>query len=140
MYIEGRTSDQWQKLQTGELDEDPDPELVDAVEDRLREEGVLAGGSDATEQVDLSGAVSPPSASTTGSVSVEDVMEVREKLELLLEQAEYTDDQRAEFVAKKGIEWIDGLVESAIVTTETIYTLIAQPLCDQVCIDFQWLL
>jgi len=28
----------------------------------------------------------------------------------------------------------------AIVTTETSYTLIAQQSCDQVCIDFQWLL
>ncbi|RQG93854.1 hypothetical protein EA473_14190 [Natrarchaeobius chitinivorans] len=27
-----------------------------------------------------------------------------------------------------------------IVTTGTIYTLIAQLSCDQVCIDFQWLL
>ncbi len=31
-------------------------------------------------------------------------------------------------------------IAAAIVTTETIYTLIAQPSCDQVCIDFQWLL
>jgi len=28
----------------------------------------------------------------------------------------------------------------AIVTTATIYTLIVQPSCDQVCIDLQWLL
>ncbi|RQG94089.1 hypothetical protein EA473_13570 [Natrarchaeobius chitinivorans] len=29
---------------------------------------------------------------------------------------------------------------ATIVTTGTIYTLIAQLSCDQVCIDFQWLL
>ena len=31
-------------------------------------------------------------------------------------------------------------VAIAIVTIETIYTLIALLSCDQVCIDFQWLL
>ncbi len=30
--------------------------------------------------------------------------------------------------------------DTPIVTTETIHTLIAQQSCDQVCIDFQWLL
>ncbi len=42
------------------------------------------------------------------------------------------------------IFWLTGVMKLrfrvTIVATETIYTLIAQLSCDQVCSDFQWLL
>lgn len=89
------------------------PELLDAVETRLREESVLAGGSGGTgegveEQERTSSRPARP-ASATETPSVERIQDVQEQMQLLLEQAQYTENTEAEFVANKGIELLDEL-------------------------------
>lgn len=42
--------------------------------------------------------------------------------------------------AQTSLPEVDQYLERTIVTTETIYTLMTQLSCNQVCIDFQWLL
>ncbi|WP_348609760.1 hypothetical protein [Halobaculum rarum] len=103
--------EEWQKLRDGDLDEDPEPELRDAVEQRLVDSGALVG-----EQEEQSEIVSRERASAEqvkGMVRASEIDTVIEKLELLQEQAEYTQNGDAEFVAKKCIEWLDELIEQA---------------------------
>ncbi|RZV12526.1 hypothetical protein BDK88_0062 [Natrinema hispanicum] len=57
-----------------------------------------------------------------------------------------TSDQSADVVTEL-LDSVSGIflnekvvLLTTIVTTETTYTPIAQPSCDRVCIDFQWLL
>ncbi|WP_312908181.1 hypothetical protein [Natronosalvus caseinilyticus] len=109
--IEDREPDEWQKLREGDLEEDPDPELKDAVEQRLREAGALAGEREERSEAASREAVS--SAQVEGMVPASEIADVRDKIELLLEQAEYTGDEDAEFVARKGLQWIDDLLEQA---------------------------
>lgn len=109
----GNAPEEWQKLREGDLEEDPEPKLRDAIEQRLLEEGALAGVSTGNESRDgvPSDRVSPDQSE--GVVATEDIADVLEKVELLREQAEYTADGDAEFVAKKTIEWLDELIEQA---------------------------
>lgn len=103
--------EEWQKLRDGDLDEDPEPELRDAIEQRLVEAGALAG-----EREEQSEAVSRERASAKqveGMVPASDIDAVLEKVELLREQAEYTQNGDAEFVAKKTREWLGELIEQA---------------------------
>lgn len=115
--IEGRDASEWKKLREGDLEEDPSPELLDAVESRLREASVVTPREEGTGEAESESTSGLEQrelpASVSGAVSAADVQEVRSRMELLLEQAEYTESSDAEFVARKGIEWIDDLLESA---------------------------
>ena len=111
--IEDRDKEDWQKLREGDLDEALSPELLDAVETRLREESVLADTESEAEEETSDQPTRSRSASTDGVVPVEDVLDVRARMELLLEQAEYTGGSEAEFVAIKGVEWLDELIDDA---------------------------
>ena len=111
--IEERDKDDWQKLREGDLDEALSPELLDAVETRLREDSVLADTESETEGEMSDQPTRSRSASAEGVVPVEDVLEIRENIELLLEQAQHTENRHAEFVAEKGVEWLDELIDAA---------------------------
>lgn len=109
--IEKRDPEDWRKLREGDLEEDPDPELRDAVEQQLLDAGALAGASEGRSEV-----VSRKQASAElaeGMVAAEDIADMRDKVELLLEQAEHTGNADAEFATKKTIEWLDELLEQA---------------------------
>jgi hypothetical protein len=107
--IEDRDPSEWQKLREGDLEEDPNPELRDAVEQRLIDAGALAGQEVQESQGNVSGERASP-AQVEGMVAAEDIADVREKVELLLEQAEYTGNADAEFATQKTIEWLDELL------------------------------
>ena len=116
--LEKRDPDEWQKLREGDQKKDLPVELLDGVETRLREEDVLAGWPDECradgedeEPATISSRAQP--ASTTETSSVESVQEVRERMQLLLEQAQHTGSAEAEFVAQKGVEWMDELAKQA---------------------------
>lgn len=116
--IESRTPDEWRKLREGDLDDDSPPELVDAVETRLREAEIMTARTEepaGSESVSKHGGPEKqkdePPASASRSIPAEDVQAVRAQMELLLEQAEYTGNSDAEFVARKSIEWLEGLLE-----------------------------
>lgn len=109
--VDDRNPTEMQKLQEGEPNKELDEELEAAVEQRLRETGALAG-----EREEQSGAVSHESVAAEqaeGMVPASEIADVRDKVELLLEQAEYTEDAEAEFVARKGLDWLDELLEQA---------------------------
>lgn len=109
--IDDRKPTEMQKLQEGEPNKELDDELEAAVEQRLNQAGALAGERDEQEE-----AVSRERASAEqveGMVPASEIDAVLEKLELLQEQAEYTENGDAEFVARKTIEWLDELIEQA---------------------------
>lgn len=115
--IEDRAPSEWKKLREGDLDQDLSPDLLNAVEMRLRETGAETPRKEDAGETETE---SPPeweqqklTASVSGTVAAADVQEIRERMDLLLEQAEYTESSDAEFVARKGLEWIDELLESA---------------------------
>lgn len=110
--IEKRDPEDWKKLRDGDLEEDPEPELRDAVEQRLLDAGALAG----PEERESRESVSRERASAEqveGMVPASEIDDVLEKLELLQEQAEYTENGDSEFVARKTIEWLDDLIKQA---------------------------
>jgi len=109
----GSVPEEWQKLREGDLEEDPEPELQDAIEKRLLEEGALASVGTEKESQDGVPSDRVSSDQSEGAVATEDIMDVLEKVELLREQAEYTADGDAEFIANKTIEWLDELIEQA---------------------------
>lgn len=116
--LEKRDPDEWQKLRDGDQEKDLPVELLDAVETRLREDGVLADGSDVggaynDDEEPATASHRTQSASMTEIPPVESVKEVRKRMQLLLDQAQHVGNTEAEFVAKKGVEWMDELVESA---------------------------
>lgn len=109
--IEDRDPSEWQKLREGDLEEDPDPELRDAVGERLVEADALA-----VEREEQSESVSRERESeqpVEGMVAAEDIADVRDKVELLLEQAEHTGSDDAEFATQKTIQWLDELLDES---------------------------
>lgn len=106
--IENRNPPEWKKLRDGDLNEDPAPELRNAVEQRLLDTGALA---DSNEEQESQETISRDQVE--GMVAAEDISNVREKVELLLEQAEHTGHADAEFATQKTIEWLDELLEKA---------------------------
>ncbi|MFC6720730.1 hypothetical protein [Halobacteriaceae bacterium SHR40] len=108
--IEKRDREDWKKLQEGDLEEDPDPELRDAVEQRLLESGAVGGKKERDSRDSVLGKQTS-GGQVEGMVPASEIDAVLEKLELLQEQAEYTDNGDAEFVARKTIEWLDELIE-----------------------------
>ncbi|WP_226042492.1 hypothetical protein [Natrinema sp. DC36] len=109
--IDDRDFTEMQKLQEGEVNKELDEELEAAVEQRLRDAGALAGTSE--EQIEDVPRESMSSAQVEGMVPASEIADVRDKIELLLEQAEYTGDEDAEFVARKGAQWLNDLLEQA---------------------------
>jgi len=109
--IEDREPDEWEKLREGDLEEEIPQNVKEAVSDRLRRAGVETADSDLDELRE--GAVSEDMIPEGGAVPVEEIVGVRERIELLREQAEFTDDQEALFVAEKGLSWLDELIEQA---------------------------
>lgn len=93
------------------------------------EEDVAESDEETVEKKDSGGepATADPSASTStsrpatgGGVSAEDIQSVREKADLLREQAEFeaagessSEIRKAEFIAEKTVEWLDELIEQA---------------------------
>jgi hypothetical protein len=96
--IDDRDQSEWVKLRPGDLDKEPHPELVEAVRRRLVAEGVVPG--DGRE-----------SATKKDAVPREDIEDVKERLELLEAQAEFTGEKHAEFVASRAITWLDDILE-----------------------------
>ncbi|MFA9517285.1 hypothetical protein ACERIT_08725 [Halopenitus sp. H-Gu1] len=109
--IEDRDPENWEKLREGDLEEEPSESVKNAVRERLRQAGVATtdGGMDELREA----AVSESHPSASGTVPASEIDAVLEKLELLQEQAEYTENGDAEFVAKKCIEWLDDLRSQA---------------------------
>lgn len=101
-----------------------DEQVQTVIDPVLYSTGINSNKSDDTEQSDQ-----PTESTETGSasrdtgsggVSVDELRNVREKVELLREQAEYEgagEDsaaaRRAEFIGNKAVEWIDDLIDSA---------------------------
>lgn len=110
--IEKRDAKDWKKLREGDLKEDPEPELRDAVEQRLLDAGALAGQEDQGSRRSVS-RERTSAGQVEGMVAAEDIADVRDKVELLLEQAEHTGNADTEFATQKTIEWLDELLEQA---------------------------
>jgi hypothetical protein len=110
--IEDRDQSEWQKLRSGDLEEDSDPELRDAVEQRLIDVGALAGHEEQESRENVSHERTS-AEQVEGTVAAEDIADVRDKVELLLEQAEHTGNADAEFATQKTIQWLDELLEQA---------------------------
>lgn len=109
--IDDRDFPEMQKLQEGEANKELEEGLEAAVEQRLLEAGALAG-----EREEQSEAVSRDRTSAEqveGMVAAEDIADVRDKVDLLLEQAEHTGNADAEFATRKTIEWLDELLDQA---------------------------
>lgn len=107
-----RDPEDWKKLREGDLEEDPDPELRDAVEQRLIDAGALSGQEERESRENVS-RERASAGQVEGMVPASEIDAVLEKVELLREQAEYTGDGDAEFVAKKTREWLGELIEQA---------------------------
>ena len=116
--ISDRQPERWQKLREGDLDQDFSQELLDAVETRLKGiEGAAYEGHQETEEpkrpVRDQEQTDEVPTDASGNIAAENVLAAREQLALLLEQAQYTENADAEFVAKKGIELLDELLEAS---------------------------
>jgi len=109
--IEERSPEEWEKLREGDLEEEIAQNVKEAVSERLRRAGVETVESDLDELREET--VSEEMIPEGRAVPVEEVVRVRERIELLREQAEFTDDQEALFVAEKGLSWLDELIEQA---------------------------
>jgi len=109
--IEERSPEEWEKLREGDLEEEIAQNVKEAVSERLRRAGVETVESDLDELREET--VSEEMILEGRAVPVEEVVRVRERIELLREQAEFTDDQEALFVAEKGLSWLDELIEQA---------------------------
>lgn len=109
--IEDRDPENWEKLREGDLEEEPSESVKNSVRERLRQAGVATTDSGMDELRDA--AVSESHSPASGTVPASEIEDVLEKLELLQEQAEYTGQGDAEFVARKTIEWLDELLEQA---------------------------
>lgn len=109
--IGDREPENWEKLREGDLEEESSESLKSAVRERLCQAGVETTDSGMDELREAAVSESHPPAS--GTVPASDIADVLEKVELLQEQAEYTGQGDAEFVAKKTIEWLDELLEQA---------------------------
>lgn len=109
--IEDRDPSEWEKLREGDLDEEISTNVKEAVAERLRRAGVETGESELDELREE--AYSEEMIPEGQAVPVEEIVRVRERIELLREQAEFTDDQEALFVAEKGLTWLDELIEQA---------------------------
>jgi hypothetical protein len=108
--IEERDPDDWKKLREGDLEEDPNSELRDAVERRLLGTGAIGGQKERESRSPVS-REQASAEQVEGMVPASEIDAVLEKLKLLQEQAEYTENSDAEFVARKTIEWLDELIE-----------------------------
>jgi hypothetical protein len=109
--IEDRDPSEWEKLREGDLDEEISTNVKEAVAERLRRAGVETGESELDELREE--AYSEDMIPEGQAVPVEEIVSLRERIELLHEQAQFTDDKEAEFVAEKGLEWIDQLIKQA---------------------------
>lgn len=109
--IEKRSPEEWEKLREGDLDEDIPTNVREAVAERLRRAGVetVDSGLDELREEAVSEEMIPEGQ----AVPVEEIVRVRERIELLREQAEFTNDDEALFVAEKGLSWLDELIEQA---------------------------
>jgi len=109
--IEERSPEEWEKLREGDLDEEISTHVKGAVSERLSRAGVETGESKLDELREE--AYSEEMIPEGKAVPVEEIVRVRERIELLYEQAEYTGDQEAQFVAQKGLSWLDELIEKS---------------------------
>jgi len=109
--IEEPSPEEWEKLREGDLEEELSLNVKEAVSERLRRAGVETVESELDKLRE--DAVSEELIPQSGAVPVKEIVRVRERIELLREQAEFTDDQEALFVAEKGLSWLDELIEQA---------------------------
>lgn len=109
--IEDRDPEEWKKLREGDLEKEPSNNVKDAVRERLRRGGVETTQGHVDEMRER--AETTPRSPVNGTVQASDIEDVLEKVELLREQAEYTEQGDAEFIAKKSIEWLNDLLEDA---------------------------
>jgi len=109
--LDERDQSEWEKLREGDLDEELSMDVKEAVSERLRRAGVVTGETEVDKLREE--AVSEEMIPEGQAVPVQEIVRVRERIELLREQAEFTNDDEALFVAEKGLSWLDELIEKA---------------------------
>lgn len=108
--IEDRDPGDWQKLREKDVEGELPLQLKDSVRERLRQADINTEGDSEVDELQEA-AFSEPAPSASGSVSVSEIARVRERVGLLYEQAQFTGDEEAEFVARKTIDWLDELLD-----------------------------
>lgn len=110
--LEERDPDDWQKLREGDVEGELPVKLKDSVRERLRQADISTAGESTSEKL-REAALGDEAPEANGAVAASEIARVRDRAELLHEQAQFTGDDEAEFVARKTVEWLDQLLDQA---------------------------
>lgn len=108
--LNDRDPDDWQKLREDDVTGELPMQMKDSVRERLRQADISTEGDSEVDEL-REAAMGAASSTPEGSVSMAEIARVRERVGLLYEQAQFTGDEEAEFVARKTIEWLDELLD-----------------------------